>query len=222
MFSMSKLCVLLVSAATALSATACQPPYMFSAGFNADPVGAPPPASPPGDPPGDAIAYTGDVRVVNSPVAGSHAVLLERGAASPASAIDMVVSGGPHTSGEYRVSWRAHAEAFAAPLTISLLSSSGQAAFRATYQHGQYTLTTGSGAETVGPLLPLNSPHTFVIVADVTTKTMIVTLNGVTMPARRFVDAGFEDLKRLRFEYAAPAGEGAAGTYVIDFATVRK
>jgi hypothetical protein len=214
---MSKMRFLLVLTVLA----GCQPPFMFSAGFNADPVDAPPAASPPGDPPGDAIAHTGAVRVVNSPIAGSNAVALDRGSTAPSS-IDMVVSGGPHVKGEYRVSWRAYAESFLAPLTISLLSSSGRAAFRATYQHGQYTFATGSGPEEVGPIVPLNSPHTFVIVVDVATKTMIITLNGVTMPARPFVDPAFEDVKRLRFEYAADGGQAAAGTYVIDFATLRK
>ena len=219
---MRKKRLLLLPAVFALTAAGCQPTFIFSAGFNADAVGAPPPAAPPGDPPGDAIAYTGAVTVINSPVVGSGAAQVDRGSAPPAASIEMVASGGPHANGEYRISWRAYAEAFRAPLTISLLSSSGRAAFRATYQDGQFTFATGSGPETVGPIIPVNTPHTFVIIADVTTKTMIINLNGVTMPARPFVDSAFEDVKRLRFEYAAATLEAHAGKYAIDFATMRK
>ena len=203
-------------------AAGCQQAWIFSANFDADPVGAPPPASPPGDPPGDAIAYTGAVSVINSPAAGSNAALVDRGSTPTATTIDMIASGGPHTCGTYRVSWRAHTEAYLAPLTISLLSSSGKIAFQATFQHAQYRFTTGSGSETVGPLLALNAPHTFTITVDMATKTMIINLNGVAMPLRPFVNTDFEDLKRLRFEYAAAVLEANAGKYVIDVATMRK
>jgi hypothetical protein len=193
---------------------------IFYDDFESDVVGAAPSTAPAGDPLDDQLVYsgaTGTLSVVGSGVAGSQAGRLDRGSAPMATVMEMVSGGGgPHTTGRYRIRWRAYAEADKAILNVRLLSSSGRQAFRLHLRDGRYELTSGSGAEVLATAVSQNAVREFDILVDMDAKSFTLTFVGVAPVSRPFIDALFEDLRLLRFDYPPALLEALPGTYVID------
>lgn len=187
------------------------------ADFDADAVGSTPAASPPPNPPIDVISAVG-AEVINSGVLGSHALRIDRAASGgPGTAVDFVVGGGPHTNRRYSVEYRAYAEVAQSGLGMSVRSPSGAPAITLRFLNGQFTLASGAGNETLPGTYPNNTAHTIRIEVNLDAGRASVAIDGAVVAANRpFLDASFDQLHELHFEYAPTILEALPGRYVVD------
>jgi hypothetical protein len=133
-----------------------------------------------------------------------------------------VTGGGSHTTGRYRIDLKAYAEADQSKLSISVRSTSGYKALELGFKDGLYNLLSGSGAETLAGAYTPGTVHAIRIDMNMDTQKFSVTINGVMVAANKsFLDAGFKDLKLLRFEYIAAILEAFPGAYVVDDVVIK-
>lgn len=127
-----------------------------------------------------------------------------------------------NTTCRYRIDLKAYAEADQSKLSISVRSTSGYKALELGFKDGLYNLLSGSGAETLAGTYTPGTVHAIRIDMNMDTQKFSVTINGVMVAVNKsFLDAGFKDLKLLRFEYIAAILEAFPGVYVVDDVVIK-
>lgn len=198
---------------------------IFRDNLEADTVGSQPSTSPAGDPDDDQLNLQGSTNsaiVIASVPLASQALRIDRTSALPATIVKCVTGGGPHTSGRYQIDLKAYAEADESELRISVRSASGQKALELEFKLGRYNLLSGDGQETLSGTYSPGKVHTIRVYMNMSTRNFSVNINGVDVATdKTFLDAGFNDLKLLRFEYVAAILEAIPGVYVVDDIVIR-
>lgn len=217
---------LVILLVVAVSLTGCA--KIFNDDFEADVVGNSPSLSPAGNPPDDALNVQGapnSIIVINSSPLGSKAVKIDRTAMMPQTVLECVTGGGPYTSGNYLVAYRAYSLLVSnvPTLTTSIKSSGGQRAFELTLTGGSYKLSSGDGLETLPGGYAANVVHVVLVRIDLSVDRFWLNIDGTDVASDKpFLDSAFDNLHLLRFEYPPPILEALPGTYVIDDISISK
>ncbi|OQZ01714.1 MAG: hypothetical protein L3J18_13480 [Candidatus Brocadia sp.] len=218
---------LLVLLAIVISLTGCAP--IFNDNFEADVIGDPPAVSPAGNPTDDSLNIQGppnSITVINSIPLGSKSVKIDRAAKPPQVVLECVTGGGPHTTGNYLISYKAYSIlADAVPnLTTSVKSSGGQHAFQLRLTDGNYRLASGGNPDEILPGgYAANVVHSISVRINMDTQRFWLNVDGTDVASEKtFLEAGFADVHLLRFEYPEPILEALPGTYVVDNIIIRK
>lgn len=209
-----------------ISITGCA--TIFKDNFETDVIGDPPSASPAGNPPDDSLNIQGppnSILVINSIHLGSKSVKIDRTAQLPQVVLECVTGGGPHTSGNYFISYKAYSVFIDAvpSLTTTIKSSGGQHAFQLILTGGNYQLSSGDGLEILPGGYAVNVVHSISARIDIDARRFWLNIDGADVASEKsFLDIGFADVHLLRFEYPAPILEALSGTYVVDDIVIRK
>jgi hypothetical protein len=220
--------VLFVIASALAGLTGCGT-RLFNDNFEADAAGAAPVSPPPGDPADDSLTVqgpAGSVTVIDSAPLGSKAARIDRADKPPQAALECVTGGGPHNSGDVYISYKAYSTIAGAnpPLTTTVKSSKGQRAFELKLTGGSFRLSSGDAADAVvGGGYAANTVHSIAVRIDMGTSRFWLNIGGTDVASEKpFLDAGFSDVRLLRFEYPAPLLEALPGSYVVDDVIIRK
>jgi hypothetical protein len=221
-----KLRIFLATFFTFVLCTGCV--TIFDDDFETDIVGSSPSTSPAGNPPDDSLNLQGpanSIIVINSVPHSSKAVKLDRTSKMPQTILECVTGGGPHTSGSYFVTYKAYCVNVSTipELTTTIKSSGGHRAFELILRGGNYQLSSGDGLETLSGGYTANVIHSVFIGVDMDARRFWLKINGTDEASEKpFLDAGFNDVHLLRFEYPPPILEALPGTYVIDEVKISK
>lgn len=193
---------------------------IFRDNFEADTVGSKPATSPPGSPSDDRLNLQGSANsaiVIASVPLTSQALKIDRTSVLPETIVECVTGGGLHTGGQYSINFKAYAEADQSKLTMSVRSTSGKNALELDYIGGRYSLKSGDGQQSLVGVYSPGAVHFIHISINMDTGKFSVGINGVVVAAdKTFLDASFEDLRLLRFEYVAAILEAFPGKYIVD------
>ena len=195
---------------------------IFEDDFEADVIGNTPSASPAGLPLDDSLSFSGpagSIAVVNSVPHGSKAVKIDRTGMLPKAVLECVTGGGPHASGAYLIGYKAYSinTSDVPQLNTAIQSSDDHNAFELTLAGGAYQLISGDGTEVLPISYSANTVHTVAIGINMDDRIFSIFIDGTTVAsAKPFMEAGFNDVHKLLFEYPAPILEAFEGTYVID------
>lgn len=217
---------LMILLVVAIGLTGCA--KIFNDNFEADVIGNSPSLTPVGNPPDDALNVQGppnSIIVINSSSLGSKAVKIDRTAMMPQTVLECVTGGGPHTSGNYLVAYRAYSMYVSdvPTLTMSVKSSGGERAFELMLTGGNYKLSSGDGLETLPGGYSANVVHVVLIRIDLSVDRFWLNIDGTDVVSDKpFLDSAFDNLHLLRFEYPPPILEALPGTYVIDDISISK
>jgi len=202
---------------------------VFEDNFGLDTVGGKPIAPPPGPPVGDdLIMNVGDIgdiekgiSVINS-VLASKAVQIRK-SQTAGTIFECITAGGPYTDGRYRARYKAYSKSFVPSpgatiesLVTTIVSSSGNLAFKLSLSDAQYKLASGDDPdETLSVGYAIGSPQIILIDIDMNIKRFWLKIDGVDVAQKRkFLDPDFDDVHSLRFEYLAR--NMTQGYYVVD------
>ncbi len=177
--------------------------------------------SPAGDPTDDALNLQPPsyIVVIDSGPHGSKAVRVARGAPPLGVVLGCVTGDGPHNSGVYVLRFKAYSAeetGFTPAMTVSVTSSSGRVALRLMVDDPGYHLESGDGVETLSVGYTLNTVDEIVIQIDMDSSRLSLNINCLNVTSDKpFLDAGFDDVHELSFQYPGSIVEGY-GKYVVD------
>ena len=144
---------------------------------------------------------------------------LHRTAQGPLSAFECITVPGPHNSGKYSIAFQAyHRHIYIPPvMTVTVKSAAGERAFELLSNNGQFRLRSGSGEELLSVTYSVDVLHTVGITINFDTDRFSLDIDNTDVADDKpFLDPGFSDLERLRFEFNPAILEAFPGVYVVD------
>jgi hypothetical protein len=207
-----------------LSAPSACDAILFTDDFEADAVGGPPSTNPQPDPPADMLVLqsaSNDIRVISSAPLGSKAVQVDRGSSATGNTLTGIVEGGPHTSGRYRVEFKAYSivDNTVSGVVISAEGPAGQRAFDIVFSGGNVAFVTGSGGIPAGSYA-YGTPQEFVAEIDLDAGTVSLKVDGSPIGSGPFLDSSFSDLNRLVVKQGQAILEALPWELVVDDAQI--
>ncbi|KPK24908.1 MAG: hypothetical protein AMJ70_00475 [Dehalococcoidia bacterium SG8_51_3] len=196
---------------------------VFHADFETDVPGSTPVTAPDGDPPNDRLNFDGDLEIINSAPLGSKALKIDRSTTPPATILECITDGGPHTNGTYYIEFKSYAEADESGLGISVQSTSRHKALQMGFKDGRYGLSSGDGQDMLAGTYPPGTIHSIRITMNMNSRKFSVAINDVQVALdKTFLDVGFKDLYLIRFNYVPAIVEAFPGVYIVDDISIKK